>query len=252
MDKIEQLLIETVQRDKLNIPFEFTNTIKKALDDERINNKQNHNYFIKIITICATMLLCTGIAFAMSNKGKNNTLRNYINTNESQIKINNGIEEAINNGYNQYLNQDYIINNNLGIKIDNIIMDDYNLYLLFNIDYNSNIEDIGYIKIKDINILDENQNLLYDGNENIINSKKENIVNQLSIRYQKNSNENFYQSLNLASEKFPRCKNIYINIDTVEVFINSKGYKKYKELGGNGRVAKSDTFITEIDKILGL
>lgn len=29
-------------------------------------------------------------------------------------------------------------------------------------------------------------------------------------------------------------------------------YKKYKELGGNGRVAKSDTFIAEIDKILGL
>lgn len=29
-------------------------------------------------------------------------------------------------------------------------------------------------------------------------------------------------------------------------------YAKYKELGGNGRVAKSDTFITEIDKILGL
>lgn len=29
-------------------------------------------------------------------------------------------------------------------------------------------------------------------------------------------------------------------------------YAKYKDLGGNGRVAKSDTFITEIDKILGL
>lgn len=29
-------------------------------------------------------------------------------------------------------------------------------------------------------------------------------------------------------------------------------YAKYKELGGNGRVAKSDTFITEIDSILGM
>ena len=28
-------------------------------------------------------------------------------------------------------------------------------------------------------------------------------------------------------------------------------YEKYKELGGNGRVAKSSTFINEIDKILG-
>ena len=29
-------------------------------------------------------------------------------------------------------------------------------------------------------------------------------------------------------------------------------YSKYKSLGGNGRVAKSSTFINEIDTILGL
>ncbi|MDE6016160.1 MAG: AIPR family protein, partial [Acetatifactor sp.] len=47
-----------------------------------------------------------------------------------------------------------------------------------------------------------------------------------------------------------------MNIDNVtDVLINELKaiiYKKYKELGGNGRVAKSDTFINEIDKILGL
>jgi hypothetical protein len=45
-----------------------------------------------------------------------------------------------------------------------------------------------------------------------------------------------------------------IDIDSVsEDVINelkNKIYAKYKELGGNGRVAKSDTFITEIDKMI--
>lgn len=47
-----------------------------------------------------------------------------------------------------------------------------------------------------------------------------------------------------------------MNMDTVtDDLINELKiviYAKYKELGGNGRVAKSDTFITEIDNILGL
>ena len=37
-------------------------------------------------------------------------------------------------------------------------------------------------------------------------------------------------------------------IDKIKVQI----YDKYKALGGNGRVAKSETFISEIDNILGL
>ena len=34
--------------------------------------------------------------------------------------------------------------------------------------------------------------------------------------------------------------------------INELIYNKYKELGGNGRVAKSSTFVDEIDILLGL
>ena len=49
-----------------------------------------------------------------------------------------------------------------------------------------------------------------------------------------------------------------INLD-ISVFteqkineINELIYNKYKELGGNGRVAKSSTFVDEIDILLGL
>ena len=43
-----------------------------------------------------------------------------------------------------------------------------------------------------------------------------------------------------------------MNMDIVTDELKIVIYAKYKELGGNGRVAKSDTFITEIDNILGL
>ena len=48
---------------------------------------------------------------------------------------------------------------------------------------------------------------------------------------------------------------VNIDLNTVsEEFIDSikwKVYHKYKELGGDGRIAKSPNFITYIDKIIG-
>ncbi|MBQ6993232.1 MAG: AIPR family protein [Lachnospiraceae bacterium] len=54
--------------------------------------------------------------------------------------------------------------------------------------------------------------------------------------------------------QFSDVKNLDLSSVTDEVINDLKLtiYHKYKELGGNGRVAKSDTFINEIDILLGL
>lgn len=59
---------------------------------------------------------------------------------------------------------------------------------------------------------------------------------------------------NKKTIEFADMKNIDIDSVSEDVIneLKNKIYAKYKELGGNGRVAKSDTFITEIDKILDL
>ena len=59
--------------------------------------------------------------------------------------------------------------------------------------------------------------------------------------------------LNKKEITFSDLKNFDLLIVTDEIINKSKSdiYEKYKELGGNGRVAKSTTFINEIDKILG-
>lgn len=53
---------------------------------------------------------------------------------------------------------------------------------------------------------------------------------------------------------FADMKNLELETITDELIndIKQQIYDKYKELGGNGRVAKSDTFISEIDKIIDL
>ena len=59
---------------------------------------------------------------------------------------------------------------------------------------------------------------------------------------------------NKKTIEFADMKNMDIDSVSEDVIneLKNKIYAKYKELGGNGRVAKSDTFITEIDKILDL
>ena len=59
--------------------------------------------------------------------------------------------------------------------------------------------------------------------------------------------------LNKKEITFLDLKNLDLMQITDEIIDETKLeiYEKYKELGGNGRVAKSSTFINEIDKILG-
>lgn len=59
--------------------------------------------------------------------------------------------------------------------------------------------------------------------------------------------------MNKKEITFSDLKNFNLELITEETIDETKKqiYNKYKELGGNGRVAKSSTFINEIDNILG-
>lgn len=64
----------------------------------------------------------------------------------------------------------------------------------------------------------------------------------------------FSKSLNKKEISFSDLSNFDPQLITDELIneLMSTIYAKYKELGGNGRVAKSNTFISEIDTILGV
>ena len=71
----------------------------------------------------------------------------------------------------------------------------------------------------------------------------------------------FYLLYAVVSKKFGKkniSKNDIINLDIDMInddFINANKiivYNKYKELGGNGRVAKSSTFVNDIDVLNGM
>ena len=117
---------------------------------------------------------------------------------------------------------------------------------------------------------DETYNRLYESNTDLevyyntalLGKKVKTNLRKTSDMTSAERNDVLYYLLYAVSAKifgkkdilFSDVKNMNIGNVTDELINELKTviYKKYKELGGNGRVAKSDTFITEIDKILGL
>lgn len=138
--------------------------IKKGFDSMSKISK------VSVIILCTTILL-TGIAFAANFE----TIKKYF---ESR-GIGNGIDNAMENGYIEEVNMESqeqkvsVENNNIienmymGVKIDDFIMDDYNLSVKFTFDFDENIDNVvdlsnlHNIELSDLYILDENKVVIY-------------------------------------------------------------------------------------------
>ncbi|MBE5958715.1 MAG: abortive phage resistance protein [Lachnospiraceae bacterium] len=115
---------------------------------------------------------------------------------------------------------------------------------------------------------DETYNKLYDSNTDLdvyyktalLGKKIQANLSRTTDMTSAEKNDILYYLLYAVSAKmfnkkkivFSDMKNIDVDAISEEVINTLKDqiYSKYKELGGNGRVAKSETFIMEIDKIL--
>lgn len=73
-----------------------------------------------------------------------------------------GVEKAINSGYiNKIDDENYVESNGLEIKVESILMDDYNLCINFNMKINiKDNKEIGFCSFPNLLITDENNNLI--------------------------------------------------------------------------------------------
>lgn len=117
---------------------------------------------------------------------------------------------------------------------------------------------------------DETYNKLYESNADleiyyktaVLGKKVQANLTKTANMTSAEKNDVLYYLLYAVSAKLFGKKNIQFsdvkNLDMSNVTdeliddLKTTIYEKYKELGGNGRVAKSETFITEIDRILGM
>ena len=219
MDSLDQY-IQGVVTKEIYEPENYIRTIQNSLDTNDCHRKYFNLYKVAIIVIC---LLCTsGIAYATYNYVKNNFNRRK------------GIETAINNGYIMNVDGEPVTSNDVSLKINQILLDDYNLDISFGLEFkNMEIPDnIQAIEFENILIADENNNILYhsDNKDFFDNYVKSNNLNINYIKYSDNyinssssnkyncnnsNNYNLLYNISVNNGTFPKSNSLHIYIENV-------------------------------------
>ncbi len=216
--------IKNIFTEEIEVPYHVKNTIRNTLNHTKESKKKNSLIFntVKILaTVCACCIITTGVAFA---KDISTFIMNFFNKNE-------GMDNAIEHGYIGKPNMKYIDSNGTELKINQVLMDDYNLSLEINIKLSEKInkENIDEISFPDMIITDEKNNILYcedqptfenycknnnlkytwkETNENYINSGSNKFI-------KKNNGDTINLVYNFYANKYPKSKKILINLNKI-------------------------------------
>lgn len=222
-NNIEEKLFEYFENKKKleEIPISTKNIINNAF---RTKNRKHYKSNIPqmIIYVFSIIILSTGVVFAKEIVGLITSL--FVNTTNS-------IDTAVENGYIQNINMDYVYDNDIGIKVDNILLDDTNLDISFVYNY-KNKDVVSAIELYEYSIRDENNNLIY---EVVYDENRENNENSEAmhlIKYNESvmiDYNEFKESLIFVSKELSDYKKIRFNIDSVRLKINDE----YKICEGN-------------------
>lgn len=222
-EKIEKIFKEKIKKsDKYNI------VIQRALFDEKITNKNNLAILKRVACVIFLCILATGIIFTKD-------ISAFIGKHLLNINSNEGIRAAIENDYIHETNMEPSSYNDVSIKIDEIIMDKFNLLILFDIE-TPKVEKIQNIKIENLIITDEKDNYIvlklessdeykeFYEEQNIKQNYKNIALNngayyeQLVIK----QNKNLKFKYTTHSEEFPKSKILNVKIKNL-IFEFEKG-----------------------------
>lgn len=154
MNNIDEKIKKILSEEQIP-PTRFDYKVKNTLNN--LNTKKNLNYRILklcISTLCCSIILLTSVVFAKD-------IEQYIKKifNNSTEAIDSAVEE----GYIQELKDDFVYSNDLGIKIDNILLDNVNL--IFSLLYKTEENNIENISINYFSIYTENGERVYQYDE---------------------------------------------------------------------------------------
>lgn len=243
-DEIDELLYDYFKNSNEDVPIETSKAIDEALYKKKKHSSFNISKIAAIVLLCFTMT--TGLIFA---KDIINFFSEIFDLKSTNID-NSGIVDAIaNKNYIQNVDMDYIpIDDNYSIKVDYLMLDDLNLYLVFNLHSNKKIDENFRISITDLKLTDQDGNVIYDGdllngnNENYLyvpvwnKIKKENKNSCRELLYLMTNGINNLKELNLSfsnivlynvnnpAHNFTINTNVKFKIDIIDKFIDSNTY----------------------------
>ena len=210
-DEIDNSLFNYYKSEKFNyIPDVVTNGIETAMYTNKAKIFNLYDFIRQIIiTILSILTLTGGVVFAKDIENFFNNLFNNMN----------GVTTAINNGYITDTEMEYINSNDVNIRVDKVLMDDYNLCLNFNIELSKvndiDLNNISSIYFKDLVLLDENNEVIFSSNKNYIDTYcSKNNINNVINDY--SSNMSYYiNNIDLENKSctltynFSRCNNTF-------------------------------------------
>lgn len=235
-----------MENKNLKLENDLFNQFKKdiaIINFKKSYNKSNIKFLTTLKRTIISILSLVGIGGITAFAYTNIRFQPINNMNISYALI----KDAVDNGYIENMNMSYIYSNDIGVKINSLLMSDDKIDIVFDFDFNENILPQNKLNIAMI-IYDECKNIYYiwDTPNNILRNKlyKNNYYRMLEL-----SNENYinatqsfitlYQSENkyigelslCSSEKYPKVKKLYINI--YDIGYNENTNDKYKSLFNN-------------------
>lgn len=210
--------------EKIDKPKEYENRIRNALNSQNQNTQfKKINIIKKVACIILVIVLATSVIYA-------NDILAYISY---LLKINSskGEQTAIDNGYIQYVNMKYINSNGVKVKVTEILMDDYNLSMMFYIEIPEieNIEEIYDVNLSNLIITDDKDNIIVAEFENTDKyhefCKERNMeISYNNIAYSNGAfegkiiskfNKDIEYMYKTYSDNFPKSKKLIINFDKI-------------------------------------
>ncbi len=214
-DDLEKEITKVV-KGKICEPNGYKNAIQTALYTNE--KKTNKAYLPKMIaTICCSLILLSGIVYAGYS-----IIQNVFNNRK-------GFETAINNDYIMDGLETYQKSNGVSVKINNMIIDDHNIGISFNVKFDEksklNSENIESLRFEKMVILDEENRILFT-------TRVKTVLYDFIKNNSLNTNiENFnetYINTGISSE----TRNVQSNqLDLIyNVASNEQDYPKSKEI----------------------
>ena len=210
--------IESILKADIYEPDSYTNAIMTALNKK--NNKRMMFSLPRIIaTIIAGAMLISGVVYA---KQIGEFIKRIFNENR-------GADTAVQYGYVQEIEKEFTTDSKIKVKINNFLMDDYNINFILNFAFNDEFKEGESLPILDMIITDELHNILFCLDISTFNKycNKYNLqldFHNFSDRYVNTTtyrNETYNEntvSYNIKSTvPYPKSQKIYIEFNHITV-----------------------------------
>ncbi len=217
INELDKMLFEYFDNSK-EVPKYINETIHNTLQKEK-KKRNSINIIRKVAIIIVSFgIISTSAVFA-------DDIINFITllfTNSTEA-----IDSAVENGYVQNVDMDYIYDEDIGVKVDNVVLDDTNLDISFVYNYRG-IEEINSIELYEYTIKDENDKILYEFSEEPIIKDSQDIITEVmkDNKMMQIDNNTYKESLIYSAEKINNINKLIIEIKRGNLVSNNENIIK--------------------------